>query len=137
MSGTGSLSKINRTLYVGRLHEEHGVSAPRLDQSAWRDGGKTLKGGRSASTTSSSSPVHDHDRIPKPIDHNTTRCVPRRTTHTSAWFDDTLASGARSTSLRVLSGRSCAFVTYKYEANAQFAKEACSISRSTTTRSSM
>ncbi|EST05265.1 RNA recognition motif domain protein [Kalmanozyma brasiliensis GHG001] len=123
MSGTGSLSKMNRTLYVGRLHEEHGVSAPKSTNSAWRDGGKTLKGGRSVNDLRSKSgprPKQDsktyrpqHNSVRPETDNATERVVRR---HFSEWGE--------IDRLRVLTGRSCAFVTYKYEANAQFAKEA-------------
>ncbi|TQS31856.1 hypothetical protein Golomagni_07850, partial [Golovinomyces magnicellulatus] len=101
MSGTGSLSRVNRTLYVGRIHEEHGVSSPTVQNAAWRDGGKTLKGGRS------------HNSVRPETDNATERVVRR---HFSEWGE--------IDRLRVLNGRSCAFVTYKYEASAQFAKEA-------------
>ncbi|CDU26302.1 related to CWC2-involved in mRNA splicing [Sporisorium scitamineum] len=123
MSGTGSLSKINRTLYVGRIHEEHGVSAPTSTNTAWRDGGKTLKGGRSVNDVKKQNgprqrqdpksyrPQHNSVR---PETDNATERVVRR--HFSEWGE--------IDRLRVLTGRSCAFVTYKYEANAQFAKEA-------------
>ncbi|TKY85467.1 hypothetical protein EX895_005629 [Sporisorium graminicola] len=123
MSGTGSLSKINRTLYVGRIHEEHGVSAPTSTNTAWRDGGKTLKGGRSVNDAKKHNgprqrqdpktyrPQHNSVR---PDTDNATERVVRR--HFSEWGE--------IDRLRVLIGRSCAFVTYKYEANAQFAKEA-------------
>lgn len=123
MSGTGSLSKINRTLYVGRIHEEHGVSSPTSTNSAWRDAGKTLKGGRSVNDAKSKNgprPKHDpktyrpqHNSV-RPETDNATEKVVRR--HFSEWGE--------IDRLRVLTGRSCAFVTYKYEANAQFAKEA-------------
>ena len=123
ISGTGSLSKINRTLYVGRIHEEHGVSAPIATNSAWRDGGKTLKGGRSvndAKHKNGARPRSDpktyrpqHNSVRPETDNATERVVRR---HFSEWGE--------IDRLRVLTGRSCAFVTYKYEANAQFAKEA-------------
>lgn len=123
MSGTGSLSKINRTLYVGRIHEEHGVSAPTATNSAWRDGGKTPKGGRSvndAKHKNGARPRSDpktyrpqHNSVRPETDNATERVVRR---HFSEWGE--------IDRLRVLTGRSCAFVTYKYEANAQFAKEA-------------
>lgn len=123
MSGTGSLSKLNRTLYVGRIHEEHGVSSPTAHNSAWRDGGKTLKGGRSindAKHKNGPRPRQDpktyrpqHNSV-RPETDNATERVLRR--HFSEWGE--------IDRLRVLNGRSCAFVTYKYEANAQFAKEA-------------
>ncbi|KAJ9479452.1 Pre-mRNA-splicing factor CWC2 [Pseudozyma hubeiensis] len=124
MSGTGSLSKINRTLYVGRIHEEHGVSSPSAPaNAAWRDGGKTLKGGRSINDVKKHSgprqrqdpktyrPQHNSVR---PETDNATERVIRR--HFSEWGE--------IDKLRVLTGKSCAFVTFKYEANAQFAKEA-------------
>ncbi|PWY99596.1 hypothetical protein BCV70DRAFT_200527 [Testicularia cyperi] len=126
MSGTGSLSKVNRTLYVGRLHEEAGVSSPSApaqasgSKFAWRDAGKTLKGGRSANDIKKRGPPRDpktyrpqHNSI-RPETDNATEQVIRR--HFSEWGE--------IDRLRVLNGRSCAFVTYKYEANAQFAKEA-------------
>ncbi|SPO23699.1 related to CWC2 - involved in mRNA splicing [Ustilago trichophora] len=123
MSGTGSLSKINRTLYVGRIHEEHGVSSPTTSNSAWRDGGKTLKGGRSVNDVKNKNaprPKQDpktyrpqHNSVRPETDNATERVVRR---HFSEWGE--------IDRLRVLTGRSCAFVTYKYEANAQFAKEA-------------
>lgn len=123
MSGTGSLSKINRTLYVGRIHEEHGVSSPKSNNSAWRDGGKTLKGGRSVNDVRNKNgprPEQDpktyrpqHNSVRPETDNATERVVRR---HFSEWGE--------IDRLRVLTGRSCAFVTYKYEANAQFAKEA-------------
>lgn len=121
MSGTGSLAKINRTLYVGRLHEEHGMSAPLSTNSAWRDGGKTLKGGRSVNDVKrKTGPRQDpktyrpqHNSVRPETDNATERVVRR---HFSEWGE--------IDRLRVLTGRSCAFVTYKYEANAQFAKEA-------------
>ncbi|SOV08860.1 related to CWC2 - involved in mRNA splicing [Ustilago sp. UG-2017a] len=123
MSGTGSLSKINRTLYVGRIHEEHGVSLPTSTNSAWRDGGKTLKGGRSVNDIKNKNgprPKQDpksyrpqHNSVRPETDNATERVVRR---HFSEWGE--------IDRLRVLTGRSCAFVTYKYEANAQFAKEA-------------
>lgn len=123
MSGTGSLSKLNRTLYVGRIHEEHGVSSPTSTNTAWRDGGKTLKGGKSINDVKNKSgprqrqdpktyrPQHNSVR---PETDNATERVVRR--HFSEWGE--------IDRLRVLTGRSCAFVTFKYEANAQFAKEA-------------
>lgn len=122
MSGTGSLSALNRTLYVGRIHEEHGVSSSAANSggAAWRDGGKTLKGGRSAQgaqksgkgqDSTSNRPQHNSFR---PETDNATEKVVRR--HFDEWGE--------IEKLRVLNGRSCAFVTYKYEANAQFGKEA-------------
>lgn len=53
MGGVGSLLKINKTLYVGRIHEEPNVSSEGGGYNApagglgpqWRDGGRTLKGG--------------------------------------------------------------------------------------------
>lgn len=123
MSGTGSLSKLNRTLYVGRIHEEHGVSSPTSTNTAWRDGGKTLKGGRSVNDAKKQAgprPRQDpktyrpqHNSVRPETDNATERVVRR---HFSEWGE--------IDRLRVLTGRSCAFVTYKYEANAQFAKEA-------------
>ncbi|SJX63212.1 related to CWC2-involved in mRNA splicing [Sporisorium reilianum f. sp. reilianum] len=123
MSGTGSLSNINRTLYVGRIHEEHGVSAPTSTNTAWRDGGKTLKGGRSVNDAKKQNgprPRQDpktyrpqHNSVRPETDNATERVVRR---HFSEWGE--------IDRLRVLTGRSCAFVTYTYEANAQFAKEA-------------
>lgn len=124
MSGTGSLSKVNRTLYVGRIHEEHGVSSPSAPaNSAWRDGGKTLKGGRSIHDVRNKNgprPRQDpksyrpqHNSVRPETDNATERVVRR---HFSEWGE--------IDRLRVLTGRSCAFVTFKYEANAQFAKEA-------------
>lgn len=123
MSGTGSLSKLNRTLYVGRIHEEHGVSSPTSTSAAWRDGGKTLKGGRSVNDAKSKGgprPRQDpktyrpqHNSVRPETDNATERVIRR---HFSEWGE--------IDRLRVLTGRSCAFVTYKYEANAQFAKEA-------------
>ncbi|CBQ73377.1 related to CWC2-involved in mRNA splicing [Sporisorium reilianum SRZ2] len=123
MSGTGSLSNINRTLYVGRIHEEHGVSAPTSTNTAWRDGGKTLKGGRSVNDAKKQNgprPRQDpktyrpqHNSVRPETDNATERVVRR---HFSEWGE--------IDRLRVLTGRSCAFVAYTYEANAQFAKEA-------------
>lgn len=122
MSGTGSLSAINRTLYVGRIHEEHGVSssAANTGGAAWRDGGKTLKGGRSAGSAQKNGKTQDpaayrpqHNSVRSETDNATEKVVRR---HFDEWGE--------IEKLRVLNGRSCAFVTYKYEANAQFAKEA-------------
>ncbi|GAK65768.1 nuclear mRNA splicing protein [Moesziomyces antarcticus] len=123
MSGTGSLSRVNRTLYVGRIHEEHGISSPTVHNAAWRDGGKTLKGGRSVNEARGNNgprPKQDartyrpqHNSVRPETDNATERVVRR---HFSEWGE--------IDRLRVLNGRSCAFVTYKYEASAQFAKEA-------------
>ncbi|SNX87306.1 related to CWC2 - involved in mRNA splicing [Melanopsichium pennsylvanicum] len=122
MSGTGSLSNLNRTLYVGRIHEEHGISSPVSTNSAWRDGGRTLKGGRSVNDVKKHGPRPkqdpktyrpQHNSVRSETDNATERVVRR---HFSEWGE--------IDRLRVLTGRACAFVTFKYEANAQFAKEA-------------
>lgn len=55
MSGTGSIQQVNRTLYVGKIHEEEddlrrisqGGGANTPGGPSWRDGGKTVKGGKS------------------------------------------------------------------------------------------
>lgn len=57
MGGVGSIQRVNRTLYVGKIHEEEEdlrkVSGPGGGVNAlpggpsWRDGGRTVKGGKS------------------------------------------------------------------------------------------
>ena len=53
MGGVGSMQRVNKTLYVGRLREEPGWKDDLDSQVAsggnaqWRDGGRTVKGGKS------------------------------------------------------------------------------------------
>lgn len=55
MGGIGSIQRVNRTLYVGRIHEEeddlrrisNGGGANTPGGPSWRDGGRTVKGGKS------------------------------------------------------------------------------------------
>ncbi|KDN38269.1 hypothetical protein K437DRAFT_259466 [Tilletiaria anomala UBC 951] len=112
MGGVGSLQRVNRTLYIGRVHEE-----PRLSGGGgatngvnWRDSGRTAKGGKSAGGKGGSLMKHSYD------DLSLTEKVLWR--HFSEWGE--------IERIRILHGRGCGFVTYKTEAGAQFAKEAMS-----------
>lgn len=86
MGGVGSMLRVNRTLYVGRIHEDD----------ALRYSGK-----RPAETA--------EEQRNSPLDRALRR-------HFGEWGE--------LDRVRILPGRGIAFVTYKYEANAQFAKEA-------------
>lgn len=56
MGGVGSIQRVNRTLYVGKIHEEQ-EDLRKVSQGggvnglpggpSWRDGGRTVKGGKS------------------------------------------------------------------------------------------
>lgn len=88
MGGVGSMLRVNKTLYVGRINEETSLSfrkAAANPNESYDDAG----------TTPTSKIVRRHFSEWGEIDH-----------------------------IRVMIGRGIAFVTYKYEANAQFAKEA-------------
>ncbi|PWN50016.1 hypothetical protein IE53DRAFT_374836 [Violaceomyces palustris] len=117
MGGVGSMQRVNRTLYIGRIHEEPstsngGAANFSTNGAQWRDGGRTLKGGRSASDLRREKAGGFNKRH----EQSSTEKVIRR--HFSEWGE--------IERVKVLQGRSCAFVTYKSEANAQFAKEAMS-----------
>ncbi|KAN0065601.1 Pre-mRNA-splicing factor [Thecaphora frezii] len=121
MGGVGSMQRVNRTLYVGRIHEElstsHGGGANAAPSLSWRDHGKTLRGGKSA---------YDARRHGlqgggggtgprrQPYVESDTEKVVRR--HFGEWGE--------IERVKVLHGRACAFVTYRHETSAQFAKEA-------------
>ncbi|WFD35376.1 Pre-mRNA-splicing factor [Malassezia cuniculi] len=86
MGGVGSMLRVNRTLYVGRIHEDDTMR---------------YSGKRPAETA--------EENRDNPLDRTLRR-------HFGEWGE--------IERVRVLPGRGIAFVTYKYEANAQFAKEA-------------
>ena len=88
MGGVGSMHRVNRTLYVGRINEDTSLS--------FRRTGNTKEG-------------DDPDG-----EKSTMAKIVRR--HFSEWGE--------IERVRAMVGRGIAFVTYKYEANAQFAKEA-------------
>ncbi|KAL4398801.1 Pre-mRNA-splicing factor [Malassezia pachydermatis] len=88
MGGVGSMLRVNKTLYVGRINEETSLSfrkAAANPKESYDDRGETP----------------------------TSKIVRR---HFSEWGE--------IEHVRVMIGRGTAFVTYRYEANAQFAKEA-------------
>lgn len=86
MGGVGSMLRVNRTLYVGRIHEDDSMR---------------YSGKRPAETA--------EENRDNPLDRSLRR-------HFGEWGE--------IDRVRVLPGRGIAFVTFKYEANAQFAKEA-------------
>ena len=88
MGGVGSMLRVNKTLYVGRINEETSLSFRRA----------------------AANPADNYDDTGS----TPTSKIVRR--HFSEWGD--------IEHVRVMVGRGIAFVTYKYEANAQFAKEA-------------
>lgn len=88
MGGVGSMHRVNRTLYVGRISEDTSMS--------FRSAG---------GAKSNVDPDGENSPMAK---------IVRR--HFSEWGE--------IERVRVVAGRGIAFVTYKYEANAQFAKEA-------------
>lgn len=124
MGGVGSMQRVNKTLYVGKIHEEeedlrrvsHGGDA-NFGGPQWRDGGRTVRGGKSVGQVrreqqhgSAAGAAHT------PRIASATEQVLRR--HFSEW--------GPLERVRVLHHRGCAFVTYVSEASAQFAKEAMS-----------
>ena len=88
MGGVGSMHRVNRTLYVGRINEDTSLSFRRTGNAKEGD---------------------DPDG-----EKSTMAKIVRR--HFSEWGE--------IERVRAMVGRGIAFVTYKYEANAQFAKEA-------------
>lgn len=126
MGGVGSMQRVNRTLYIGKIHEEEedlrkvsqggGINA---GGPQWRDGGRTVRGGKSVGQarrenhTGSSSGISQSNGSGHV---SATERVLRR--HFSEW--------GPLERVRVLHHRGCAFVTYVSEASAQFAKEAMS-----------
>lgn len=88
MGGVGSMHRVNRTLYVGRINEDTSLSFR-----------------RTGNTKESDDPDGEKSAMAK---------IVRR--HFSEWGE--------IERVRAMIGRGIAFVTYKYEANAQFAKEA-------------
>lgn len=137
MGGAGSIQRVNRTLYIGKIHEEEedlrrssggggGGFNGGADGPQWRDGGKTVKGGKSLTQArrdasgsqrnkGNSKNGQDRDAADRPS-MSATEQVLRR--HFSEW--------GPLERIRVLHHRGCGFVTYVYEASAQFAKEAMS-----------
>ncbi|EPQ27377.1 uncharacterized protein PFL1_04916 [Pseudozyma flocculosa PF-1] len=118
MGGVGSMQRVNRTLYVGRIHEEgsgamsQGGAANMGSSLTWRDGGRTLRGGKSVSDVRRRDPAARGPR--QPYVESDTEKVLRR--HFGEWGE--------IERIKVLHGRACAFVTYRHETSAQFAKEA-------------
>ncbi|KAK0548648.1 Pre-mRNA-splicing factor [Tilletia horrida] len=117
MGGVGSLQRVNRTLYVGRIVEEQntssrggGVNVGGLG-AQWRDGGRTVKGGRSVGDA-----LRSQGKSRQQMGESPSEKVLRR--HFAEWGE--------IERVRVLHGRSCGFVTYVSESAAQFAKEAMS-----------
>ncbi|CAO1621433.1 unnamed protein product [Parajaminaea phylloscopi] len=124
MGGIGSMQRVNRTLYIGKIHEEevdlrkisHGGGA-NSGGPQWRDGGRTVRGGKSVGQVRrENSHKAGGPSAASPRAVSATEQVLRR--HFSEW--GTLER------VRVLHHRGCAFVTYQSEASAQFAKEAMS-----------
>ncbi|KAL9934660.1 hypothetical protein V8E36_006435 [Tilletia maclaganii] len=119
MGGVGSLQRVNRTLYIGRLVEEAQTSARGgganvdggLGTAQWRDGGRTVKGGRSVGDA-----LRSQGKTRQHFGESASEKVLRR--HFEEWGE--------IERVRVLNGRSCGFVTYVSESAAQFAKEAMS-----------
>lgn len=100
MGGVGSMQRVNRTLYVGRIHEE-----PRLSGPQGNLGGRKTADGK---------PVTGSLMKRKGDDLSPTERVLWR--HFSEWGE--------IERIRILHFRGCGFVTYVTEASAQFAKEA-------------
>jgi len=99
MGGVGSMLHVNRTLYVGRINEETSLSFRRA----------------------AANPNDGQD------DSGETPMAKIVRRHFSEWGEldhGSLPTRPELTAVRVKIGRGVAFVTYKYEANAQFAKEA-------------
>ncbi|KAK0566899.1 Pre-mRNA-splicing factor [Tilletia horrida] len=117
MGGVGSLQRVNRTLYIGRLVEEANTSARGGGANVgglgaqWRDGGRTVKGGRSVGDA-----LRTQGKQRQHMGESASEKVLRR--HFEEWGE--------IERVRVLHGRSCGFVTYVSESAAQFAKEAMS-----------
>ncbi|KAE8225613.1 hypothetical protein CF326_g7838 [Tilletia indica] len=117
MGGVGSLQRVNRTLYIGRIVEEAntsgrggGVNVGGMG-AQWRDGGRTVKGGRSVGDA-----MRSQGKTRQHMGESASEKVMRR--HFGEWGE--------IERVRVLNGRSCGFVTYVSESAAQFAKEAMS-----------
>ena len=96
MGGVGSMQRVNRTLYIGRIHEEPRIGSHSSMQS---DPNKAKKGSLMKRKFEELSP--------------TEKVLWR---HFSEWGE--------IERIRVLHFRGCGFVTYKSETSAQFAKEA-------------
>ncbi|CAD6893775.1 unnamed protein product [Tilletia controversa] len=117
MGGVGSLQRVNRTLYIGRLVEEANTSGRGGGANVggmgaqWRDGGRTVKGGRSVGDA-----MRSQGKTRQHTGESASEKVLRR--HFEEWGE--------LERVRVLHGRSCGFVTYVSESAAQFAKEAMS-----------
>ncbi|PWN18202.1 hypothetical protein BCV69DRAFT_274026 [Microstroma glucosiphilum] len=120
MGGIGSIQRVNRTLYVGRIHEEeddlrrisNGGGANTPGGPSWRDGGRTVKGGKSVGQARREGGMAHKG----PFVMSNTEKVLRR--HFGEW--------GTIERVKVLHHRGCAFVTYLSEASAQFAKAAMS-----------
>lgn len=125
MGGVGSIQRVNRTLYVGKIHEEvedlrkvssgGGANSSLPGGPSWRDGGRTVKGGKSVGQVKRDVARRDDANAPpREYPLSATEKVLRR--HFGEWGD--------IERVRVLHHRGCAFVTYLDESHAQFAKEA-------------
>lgn len=123
MGGIGSIQRVNRTLYIGKIHEEEedlrrissGGGANLPGGPAWRDGGRTVKGGKSVGQARRDlQKDNPHQKPMGEFPETATEKVLRR--HFSEW--------GPIERVRVLTHRGCAFVTYLNESSAQFAKEA-------------
>ncbi|PWN39234.1 hypothetical protein IE81DRAFT_326734 [Ceraceosorus guamensis] len=117
MGGVGSLERVNRTLYIGRIVEENDAfsrgggqsGAANMSQQNWRDVGRN--------TTSLTREQREKKREKeRKMGMSGTEMVLRR--HFGEFGE--------IQRVKVLHTRSCAFVTYTFESSAQFAKEAMS-----------
>ncbi|PWN32085.1 uncharacterized protein FA14DRAFT_138671 [Meira miltonrushii] len=114
MGGVGSIQRVNRTLYVGHIHEESNDMSSRQQQQQQRQ--KHANGDRKDTKWNafSESGGKGWDRSQPKNQMSPTEKVLFR--HFSEFGD--------LERIRVLHSRGCGFVTYKREVDAQFAKEA-------------
>ena len=137
MGGVGSLQRVNRTLYVGRIIEEaDSFSRPQSAGGGGANmpaGGGGWAGGKVLQQAKAGSGAGGKLRKEGKEQMSGTERVLRR--HFSEWGEiqrsewQRVGAARRHTHLptvKVLHTRSCAFVTYVHEAQAQFAKEAMS-----------
>jgi hypothetical protein len=137
MGGVGSLQRVNRTLYVGRIIEEaDSFSRPQSAGGGGANmpaGGGGWAGGKVLQQAKASSGAGGKLRKEGKEQMSGTERVLRR--HFSEWGEIQRSEWQRGCAARrhahlppvkVLHTRSCAFVTYVHEAQAQFAKEAMS-----------
>ncbi|PWN31086.1 hypothetical protein BDZ90DRAFT_230082 [Jaminaea rosea] len=141
MGGVGSIQRVNRTLYIGKIHEEEedlrkvstGGGANGVGPQ-WRDGGRTVKGGKSVGQARRDVAIrNDNGKVKSAGNDTSSNDLPNLppapvfpVTATEKVLRRHFGEFGPLERVRVLTHRGCAFVTYSSEASAQFAKEAMS-----------